>query len=86
MDVTDHAQEPGSDEELTYLAETYAIRVRELSDAVAIMGRLIAARQKIGENITEVKRLKALVEQASEELFGGLESRDNRRRAASSAS
>ena len=63
---------------LTNLAENYAIRVRELSDSVATLGRRIAARQQIGENLTEVERLKGLVEQASEELLGALESPESR--------
>jgi hypothetical protein len=60
------------------LAETYAIRVREYSDAVATLGRLIAARQQVKENIVEVERFRALAEQAREDLFGALESPESR--------
>ena len=77
MDViVHHPSEPdsGSHPELTNLAESYAIRIRELSDAVATLGRRIAAREQIEENIREVKRLKTLADQAGEELFGVLES------------
>ena len=72
--VADSGRQP----ELTHLAETYAIRVREFSDAVATLGRRIAARKQIGENLTEVERLKGLVEQASEELLDALESPESR--------
>ena len=68
----------GDDLELTNLAETYAIRVRELSDAVATLGRRIAAGEHIGENIIDVKRLRALAEQAAENLLDGLESPKSR--------
>ena len=56
------------------LAETYSIRVRELSDAVATLGRRIAAGEQIGENIREVERLRVLVDQANENLLSALES------------
>jgi hypothetical protein len=55
------------------LAETYSIRVRELSDAVATLGRRIAAGEQIGENLREVKRLRALADQASENLLNATE-------------
>ena len=60
-------------EELKNLSETYAIRVRELSDAAATLGRRIAAGEQIGENIREIKQLRALAEQAAENLLGALE-------------
>ena len=72
----------GDDLELTNLAETYAIQVRELSDAVATLGRRIAAGEQIGENIREIKQLRALVEQAGENLLGALESPKSRMYAA----
>ena len=60
---------------MTNLVETYAIRTRELSDAVATLGRRIAAGEQIGESIIKVKRLRALADQASEHLLGVVESR-----------
>ena len=57
----------------TKLAETYAIRARELSDAAATLGRRIAAGAQIKENIEEVKRLRALSEQASENFLEALQ-------------
>ena len=68
--------------ELKNLAETYAMRVRELSDAVATLGRKIAAGEQIGKNISEVKRLQALADQASENLLVALESPKSRTSAA----
>jgi hypothetical protein len=59
---------------LANLAETYAIRARELSDAAAILGRRITAGEQIGENIREVERLRVLVDQANENLLSALES------------
>ena len=69
--------------ELASLAATCAIRVRELSDAVATLGREIAARREIEETIIEVKRLRTLAQQASEDLLGALESPKSRVTAAS---
>ena len=71
-----------SQTKLSKLAETYATRVRELSDAVAKLGRRIAAREQINEDIRNVRRLRALAEQASENLLGALESPQSRTSAA----
>jgi hypothetical protein len=60
--------------ELPKLAEIYAIQVRQLSDAVATLGRRIAAGEEIGENIKEVERLQALADQACANLLGALQS------------
>ena len=69
--------------ELVSLAATCAIRVRELSDAVATLGRQIAAQREIEETIIEVKRLRTLAQQASEDLLDALESSKSRVTAAS---
>jgi hypothetical protein len=58
---------------LTSLAEIYAIRVRELSDAAATLGRRIAAGEEIKNSVIEILRRRALAEQASENLLNALE-------------
>ena len=68
--------------ELKKLAEAYAIQARELSDAAATLGRRIAAGEQIQENIREVKRLRALADQASENLLDAVESPQSRNSAA----
>ena len=68
--------------ELTQLAETYAIQVRELSNAAAALGMRIAACKEIEENIREVERLRTLADQARENLLGALESFKSRNSAA----
>lgn len=72
----DHFRNQRSDHcslELKQLGEIYAIRARELSDAVATLGLCIAAGQEFHENIMEVKRLRILAQQASEELLAAIE-------------
>jgi hypothetical protein len=66
-----------SQTELKKLAEMYAIRVRQLSDAVAILGRRITAGHPIETSVMKVKRLQSLAEKASEELMSALESADS---------
>ena len=59
--------------ELKQLGETYAICERELSDAVATLGLRIAAGEDFHETILEVKRLRVLAQQASDELLAAIE-------------
>ena len=68
--------------ELNETCPNYAIRVRELSDAAATLGRRIAAGEQIERNIRAVKQLRALADQAREDLLGALESFKSRNSAA----
>ena len=43
-------------QELKRLIETYAIRTRELSETIAMLGGHVAAGRKIDESLEEVKR------------------------------
>ena len=60
--------------ELKQLAETYAIRARELSDAVAALGLHVAAGKRFDRDITEIQRLRLLAEEAHQDLLGVLDS------------
>ena len=46
-------------QELKRLIETYAIRTRELSETIAMLGGHVAAGRKIDESLEEVKRVRA---------------------------
>ena len=81
----DHLRNEPSDRcsrELRHLGETYAIRERELSDAVAMLGIRIAAGEDFYENIMEVTRLRILAQEASDELLAAIEPRKARASAA----
>ena len=56
-------------QELKQLVEIYAVRTRELSESIAILGGYVAAGKQIGEIMTEIKQLRALMEQAATDLF-----------------
>jgi hypothetical protein len=60
---------PAGREELKQLVEIYAIRTRHLSDSLAVLGGNVAAGRQIGEIMTEIKKLRSLVEQAAMDLF-----------------
>jgi LmbE family N-acetylglucosaminyl deacetylase len=60
-------------QELRRLAEIYATRTRELSEALAILGGQIIAGGEIYDIVTEIKRLSRLVEEAGEALFAFVE-------------
>ena len=68
--------------ELNETRPNYAIRVRELSDAAATLGRRIAAGEQIERNIRAVKQLRALADQAGDNLLGTMESAKSRTPAA----
>ena len=60
---------PARRQELKQLVEIYALRTRELSDSIAVLGGDVAAGRQIGDIMTEIKRLRGLVEQAATDLF-----------------
>lgn len=55
--------------ELKRLAEIYATRARELSEAVATLGGHITAGRPFQETINEIRRLRVLMEKACEDLI-----------------
>jgi len=55
------------------LAENFAIRAREWSDAVAQLGLRIAAGQQFRDNLMKIQRLHVLAEQASDDLLAVVE-------------
>jgi len=60
---------PARRQELKQLVEIYAVRTRQLSDAIAVLGGHLAAGSQIGEIITEITKLHSLVEAAGTDLF-----------------
>ena len=60
---------PARRQELKQLVEIYAVRTRQLSDSIAVLGGYVAAGRQIGEIMTEVKKLRSLGEQAATDLF-----------------
>jgi len=60
---------PAARQELKQLVEIYAVRTRQLSDSIAVLGGYVAAEKPIGEAMTEIKRLRGLLEQAATDLF-----------------
>jgi hypothetical protein len=61
--------QPAARQELKQLVEIYAVRTRQLSDSLAVLGGHVAAEKPIGEIMSEIKRLRSLVEQAATDLF-----------------
>lgn len=60
---------PARQQELKQLVEVYAVRTRQLSDAIAVLGGHVAAGSHIGEVMREIKRVRDLADQAATELF-----------------
>jgi hypothetical protein len=56
-------------QELKQLVEIYAVRTRELSDSIAVLGGYVAAGKPIGEIMSQIKALRRLGEQAATDLF-----------------
>lgn len=59
--------------ELKRLVEAYALRTRELSEAVAILGGQITTEKQIGPVVLDIKRLHAILEEAAAALFAFVE-------------
>jgi hypothetical protein len=59
--------------QLKRLVEIYAIRARELSEAVARLGGQIVAGNHFREAITEIERLRVLCDRAGQDLLVEIE-------------
>jgi hypothetical protein len=60
---------PARRQELKQLVEIYAIRTRQLSDTLSLLGGYVAAGRPISEIMNEIKRIRILAENAANELF-----------------
>ena len=61
--------------EINRLVATYSIRVREFSEAVAILGQHVVAGSQFHEALTEIERLRALYEKAEDDFLGAIDHR-----------
>ena len=61
--------QPARQQELKQLVEIYAVRTRQLSNSIAVLGGYVAAGRQIGEIMTEIKKLRSLLEEAATDLF-----------------
>ena len=61
--------QPARQQELKQLVEIYAVRTRQLSNSIAVLGGYVSAGRQIGEIMTEIKKLRSLLEQAATDLF-----------------
>jgi hypothetical protein len=59
----------GPQRKLTQLVEIYAMRTRQLSEAIAVLGGDVIAGRQIDETIAKIKKLSRLAEQAGLDLF-----------------
>jgi hypothetical protein len=59
--------------ELMRLVENYALRTRELSEAVALLGGHITAEREIRETLVEIKRIRSLLDKAGVDLLAFVE-------------
>lgn len=60
-------------EKLKQLVEIYAIRTRQLSEAIAVLAGHVTAERQIDETVTEIRRLSCLVEEAGMDLLAFVE-------------
>jgi hypothetical protein len=63
--------------ELMRLVEIYALRTRELSEAVAVLGGHITAEREIHETIVEIKKIRVLLDRAGMDLLAFVEPFEN---------
>jgi hypothetical protein len=70
--------QPARRQELKQLVEIYAVRTRQLSDSIAVLGGYVAAGIQIDEIMTEIKKLRGLLEQAATDLFAFVWARGER--------
>ena len=66
---------PARRQELKQLVEVYAVRTRQLSDSIAVLGGHVAAGSQIGEVMAEITKLHSLAERAATDLFAFVEPR-----------
>jgi hypothetical protein len=67
---------PARRQELKQLVEIYAVRTRQLSESIAVLGAHVAAGRQTGEIMTEILVLRGLVEQAATNLFAFVSPRE----------
>ena len=68
--------------ELMRRVEVFALRTRELAEAVAVLGGHITAERHIEESVVEIKRIRALLDQAGLDLFAFVEPLETARESA----
>jgi hypothetical protein len=61
--------QPATRQELKQLVEIYALRTRQLLEAVAVLGGHVTAERQIDEIMNEIKKHRSLVERAATDLF-----------------
>jgi hypothetical protein len=61
--------QPDARRELKQLVEIYALRTRQLLEAIAVLGGHVTAETPIDEIMIEIKEHRILVEQAATDLF-----------------
>ena len=71
-----------SQDKLRRLLEVYALRSRELSDAVAHLGALLVTGKPFGSGIRTIRVRRALCDEAANDLFAFLSPAEDRRSAA----
>ena len=62
--------------ELKRLLETFALRSRELTEAVAALGGDVSAEREIEESIREIKRLRDRLDEAGDNFLAFVEPPD----------
>jgi hypothetical protein len=67
--------QPAPRQELKQLVQIYAMRTRQLSEAVAVLGGHVSAERPIEETMTKIQKLSRLVEQAGLDLFAFVDPR-----------
>jgi hypothetical protein len=60
---------PAARQELKQLVETYALRTRQLSETLAVLGAHVTAQRQIAEIMIELKKRRSAAEQAATDLF-----------------
>jgi hypothetical protein len=60
---------PAARQELKQLVEIYALRTRQLSESIAVLGAHLTAQRPIDEIMIEVKKHRSVSERAATDLF-----------------
>ena len=81
-DGAPQVHDDNSQDELRRLVEVYALRSRELSDAVAHLGALLVTGKPFGSAIRTIRVLRALCNEAADDLFAFLSPAEGRLSAA----
>lgn len=81
-DGAPQVHDDNSQDELRRLVEVYALRSRELSDAVAHLGALLVTGKPFGSAVRTIRVLRALCNEAADDLFAFLSPAEGRLSAA----